>query len=580
MDVKDQVKRSLSILEVVSLYVGLQPAGKYYKGLCPFHKEKTPSFYVSPEKGSYNCYGCNRFGDIFSFIQEQEGLTFPEAINFLVDRFSLQVDRSEPRFSGNKSDNEDYYRINSLTIDYYKNLLYESSEGAKARDYLKKRGFSQNTVDKFQMGYALNGWNGLRDHLGSKGVNLSKAEQLGLLVKGNNGLYDRFRGRIMVPIISESGRVIAFGGRTIWDDQNKYLNSPDTPIYKKSKHLFGFNVAKGHIRENKSVILVEGYFDMISLYQHGVENCVASLGTALTDLQIYLLKRFTDDIKIFYDSDSAGIKAMARGVEKMFELAVVPEILQLKSHKDPDDFIRDKGLEGFGKLVKSARNGYKFLLEQAVAGLDLRVPVQKKKAAEKVVEILEKLDDNILKNEYKQIAASFLDINEDLLILKSSNDTSVPKSEKFMISPAERDLLEVMLSVPALIPQLKEAFLTDELLGILKSGNILKALMCNYDQRVGDFTDIGGIRDSLSPSEQGLLRELFSNTESLDEGEIETRLEASFGAFHEKLRKEKIEKINRELKVAEKDKDFERVKKLMEKKMNLVKLKFKSVQEA
>ncbi|MCP4216855.1 MAG: DNA primase [bacterium] len=363
MEVKEQIKRRVSITEVASLYVDLKPAGKYMKALCPFHTEKTPSFYINPEKDSYSCYGCNKFGDVFSLVQEQENLTFPEAMNFLIDKFHIPVEKK----GGRKiAPTEDYTKLMGIAQKYFRDTLFNTPEGKNAQAYLKNRGIDENTLEKFQLGYTLNQWDGLKKHLERNSCNIKKSIELGLLIHNEekNRVYDRFRGRIMFPIFSESGSLIAFGGRTIFEDQNKYLNSPDTPLYKKSNHLYGFNVSKDSIRKEKSAILVEGYFDMVSLYQHGVQNAAASLGTALTESQVYLLKRFADDIYIYYDSDKAGINAAVRAMEKMFAQNINPRVITSDAAKDPDDFIKENGLQAFYTLLGNSLDGFRFLLHE------------------------------------------------------------------------------------------------------------------------------------------------------------------------------------------------------------------------
>ena len=230
MDLKDQIKQYTSIVDVASLYVNLKPAGKNFKALCPFHTEKTPSFFVMPDKNSYSCFGCHRFGDVFSLVQEMENIGFVDALHFLIEKFNIPVERTGEKIVRK----DDYIRINELVLNYYRANLLESVEGKKAGEYLKKRGLLKETLERFSLGYAANQWDGLYRHLQERAVDIDKAIELGLLVRSDrNQLYDRFRGRVIFPIFSESGTVLAFGGRTIVDDAAKYLNSPDTPVYRR-----------------------------------------------------------------------------------------------------------------------------------------------------------------------------------------------------------------------------------------------------------------------------------------------------------------------------------------------------------
>ncbi|MEN8223545.1 MAG: DNA primase, partial [Acidobacteriota bacterium] len=344
MEIKDQIKRSVSITDVVQSYgLDLKPAGKNYKALCPFHTEKTPSFFVKPESDSFACYGCNKFGDIFTFVQNIENVGFVEAMNLLIERFNIPVEKKK---GFNYSKEKKYSLINETALKYFSDNLSGAGEGQRAMKYLKDRSISQETIKDFSLGYSLNKWDGLLTFLKNESLDLDMCVELGLLVRNNKGeLYDRFRGRIIFPIFSESGNSIGFGGRTISDDKVKYLNSPETPLFNKGKNLYGFSMTRQYMREKKYSILVEGYFDVISLYQHGIKNVSASLGTALTPGQIHLLRRASDEIFIGYDSDNAGVEATVRGIERMFEQNLNPRIISFRGEKDPDDFIRKHGRE-------------------------------------------------------------------------------------------------------------------------------------------------------------------------------------------------------------------------------------------
>ena len=356
MDSKDQIKEYISIVDVAALYVSLKPAGKYYKALCPFHSEKTPSFFVYPEKSSFSCYGCNRFGDIFALVQEMENIGFVEAMQFLADKFNIPLEKTN--YKAIKKD--DYLQVNELALNFYKENLFTSEEGKSALAYLKNRGLQKNILEQFSLGYAPKAWDELSRHFKKKGISQEKALELGLLIKNEkNRVYDRFRGRIIFPIFSETGTILAFGGRTIYDDAAKYLNSPDTPIYKKGHHLFGFHLSKNFMKEEKAGILVEGYLDMISLYQAGIRHVAASLGTALTEKQVHLLNRFCAAIYIFYDRDAAGETATIRNIEKMFEQNVNPRIVIIEGAKDPDEFVRSKGAKAMRDILAKTQGSWK-----------------------------------------------------------------------------------------------------------------------------------------------------------------------------------------------------------------------------
>jgi DNA primase len=565
MDVKDQIKRNISIIEVASLYVNLKPAGKYYKGLCPFHTEKTPSFFVKPENDTFTCYGCNKFGDMFTLIQEMENISFPEAINFLIEKFNIPVDRSQSRF-GSKTKKDEYLKITDIALAYFVHNLNEIEEGKKASEYLKGRGISPTVIELFSLGYAQNSWDGLYRQLRKQGCPIDKAIELGLVIKkGPNRVYDRFRGRIIFPIFSESGAAIAFGGRTVFDDSAKYLNSPDTPLYKKGKNLYCFNFAKKFIRESNHAIVVEGYFDAISLYQHGIKNVVATLGTALTEDQIKMLKRFADDIYMFYDSDQAGITATLRGIEKMFEQDINPKIILSPGSKDPDDFIREKGLREFRVLLEQSTTGFKFLLNKASQDYDLNVPERKRDAVESVKNFLIKIDDPIVRSEYSQQAAEYFIVDEEIFRKQSKRIFKDSEhSRRLAITPAERGFIEAILVAPELIEEIQE-LLTQEIRSVLVSRNIIRLIFKHYNQENKEIENFKGIFENLNEAELRELREINWAKDSLqkDKSQLHQIVEKSFLEFQKKLNQKQIADINRKIKMEEKVSNFEKVEELM-----------------
>ncbi len=581
MDIKEQVKRSVSITEVVSSYVNLKPAGKYLKGLCPFHTEKTPSFFVMPDKDTFSCYGCNKFGDTIAFVQEIENLTFPEALDFLIETFNIPVQREKIQ-GGVKKDV--YGKINEKARKYFQDNLLDSAEGKKALEYLSKREISRSTLESFSLGYAPNQWDGLYSFLRKQSADIEKAIELGLLVKSQNyRIYDRFRGRIIFPIFAESDprTPIAFGGRTIFDDPAKYLNSPDTPLYKKSKHLYGFHLAKKSIRETKKAILVEGYFDMVSLFQNGVENVVASLGTALTEHQVNLLARFSDRdrIYIYYDSDKAGIEATLRGIEKMFEQNINPRIISppLDQAKDPDDFIREKGLKAFNQLLENAVDGFKFFLGWVSQKYDVQVPEKKYEAIQAIINAVNKIGEPIIKDEYIRKAADFFHVEEHLLRSKVKDTlpgtAPVPAPKGLLITLAERIFLENVLAVPGFIGEVKE-LLNDELLSVLASQNIIRGILENFNP--GEIMNFSDIQKKLSDAEKGELRNIFehSGISPKDRAQREKEIESCIVEFHDILNKREDRRLNQEIKLAARANNLPMLEQLIQKKTNYKKSKY------
>jgi DNA primase len=575
MDIKDQIKRVVSILDVASMYVNLKPAGKNFKALCPFHSEKTPSFFVMPDKNTYNCFGCNKFGDIFTLVQEMENLNFPEAMNFLIDRFQIPVERPEYRTNQKK---DLYEKINEIANTLFRENLNKTAEGEKARAYLRQRGIKDDTIDLFSLGYAENKWDGLCARLKELNCDQKKAIELGLLVKNeNNRIYDRFRGRLIFPIFSESGKILAFGGRTLFDENPKYLNSPDTPLFKKGKNLFGFHIVKQDIRDHKQAILVEGYFDMISLFQNGVRNAVATLGTALTEDQINLVKRFSDEIYIFYDTDDAGSKATLRGIEKMFEQNINPFIINAGTAKDPDDFIREQGQHAFVSLKKNAVSGFKYLLDKVSQRVNLEIPEKKKIAIEEIKRFLIRIEDSVVREGYRILAADFFKVSPQMIELeKASSGITVQSSGPLMIRTDEKEFIESILLAPEFIKDIKELFNVD-LMSVLKSKNIIQAIFRNYSEDSNEI-DLQLVAREINDAEKARFNIIYmANQEESkkDRKRIAKRIESSFLSFQNSLNEKKIFELNQKIRIAERDGNEEKVNQLMNLKNRFIREKRK-----
>jgi DNA primase len=577
MDSKDQIKEYISIVDVAALYVSLKPAGKYYKALCPFHSEKTPSFFVYPEKNSFSCYGCNRFGDIFALVQEMENIGFVEAMQFLADKFNIPLEKTNQK----AVKKDDYLHINEQALNFFKENLFAGDEGKTALAYLKNRGLQKDTLEQFSLGYAPNAWDGLSSHFKKKGASQEKALELGLLIKNEkNRVYDRFRGRIIFPIFSETGTILAFGGRTIYDDAAsvagaaqgaKYLNSPDTPIYKKGHHLFGFHLSKNFMKEEKVGILVEGYLDMISLYQAGIRHVAASLGTALTDKQVHLLNRFCAAIYIFYDRDAAGETATIRNIEKMFEQNVNPRIVVIEGAKDPDEYVRSRGAIAMHAILAKTEDGFKFLLNKAAREFKFHDPVQKRKGLDMVIQALSKMSDPIIRDDYMQRTAAFFKISAELLKLELQPQKQLENADQpLKISLMEEKILEALLRAPEVIPEIKE-FFSEELLATLAIRNIITWIFASFE-RYGEIR-FSEITQRLNIAEKVRLNDIFSQKTQLakERSEIEKDVVISIGNFQKKLATIKTRQINQDIAVAEREENTAKVKQLMKQKNELLK---------
>ena len=457
MEIIDQVRQASSIVEIASQYTTLKRRGRKWVGLCPFHTEKTPSFTVDDEKQLYHCFGCGVGGDIYSLVMERENLTFPEALKHLAEKYHVPLPEQQRVRPEVLKLEEKLFKINDLALGFFKKNLFNTQEGTKALEYLKKRGLSEETIQTLKVGYALNSWTALLDFFQGKDVPVSLLEKGGLVLPGSRtGEYrDRFRGRVIFPIFSLTGRVVAFGGRTVIDAEPKYLNSPETPLYSKGKLLYGLNFTKDAIRDAGAVVLVEGYTDFSSLYQAGVRNVVASLGTALTAWQVAQAQRFASRMIINYDGDSAGLTAAARAVPLGFEKGLNVEVLVLPDDMDPDSFLRKHGRDKYLAAQKKTVSGLKFLVDSLAKGARMSVPEEKGRVVRAVVKEIEKVPDPTARSEYLRMASQELRVEEGLLrnIIEHKPAQKGPE-DAGSFCPGEKRLLQILMDDPSVAPHL------------------------------------------------------------------------------------------------------------------------------
>jgi len=347
-DIVEEVRARADIVEIIGELVPLKKAGREYKANCPFHEERTPSFYVVPEKGFYKCFGCGKSGDVFSFVMERLGLDFVEAVKYVAQRSGVEV-REITRQRDEDDPNRELYELNAFARDWFRERLLDAATGRVAQAYLERRGIGAETAERFGLGWSPDEWRALRDAAARHGLDERLMEEVGLLSRSErtNEPFDRFRGRIMFPIEGVSGKVIAFGGRVIEGgdrkDAPKYLNSPETPIYHKGSNLYGLSWARHAIRREEAAIVVEGYMDVVSLAAHGFENVVAPLGTAMTPEQAKLLGRYAQRVYLLFDSDAAGLKATFRAGDTLLEARLHPSVVTLPPGEDPDTMVRNQG---------------------------------------------------------------------------------------------------------------------------------------------------------------------------------------------------------------------------------------------
>jgi len=403
-EVIEEVRLRNDIVEVVSGYVKLERKGRRYFGLCPFHGEKTPSFCVEPAKQFFYCFGCNKGGSVIQFIMSIENLDFPEALKHLAERAGITLPEPDDNAEREKSRiRKEILDINKEAARFFFSVL-AGKNGLEAQGYLKKRGLTEKTIRRFGLGLAPAGWNELTETLLAKGVSDELLIASGLSVRAKSGeLIDRFRGRIMFPIFDIRGNIVGFGGRVMDQSQPKYLNSPDTPVYNKSRELYGLNFARQS--KIKKLLMVEGYMDVISLHQAGIDYAVASLGTALTQMQAWILKKYAEEVIIGYDSDSAGQAATMRGIDILERAGCNVRILLIPDGKDPDEYIRNNGPEKFKNLIDRAISllDYKIRAENKMHNLD--TVEDKLKVLNSIADILAAHDNSIERELYSKYYA-------------------------------------------------------------------------------------------------------------------------------------------------------------------------------
>lgn len=410
---KNDVIAANDIVDVVSHYVQLKRSGSNMSGLCPFHREKTPSFSVSPSLQIFKCFGCGVGGNVIDFIMRIENLDFVDAIAHLADRAGLRM--PEPTAGNNvvSEDRDVYYRMNVDAAKYFHRTLL-SDEGKAGLDYFKKRQLSMETIVKYGLGFAPDGWNGLRDELLKKGYTEEQMVKNGLASKSERGsVYDKFRNRAMFPIFDVRGRVIAFGGRVLDDSKPKYLNSPDTPVFNKSKHLFSLNFAK--TVQSKRLVLVEGYMDVIGLANHGVPFAIASLGTALTSDQARLLAKYCQEVVVCYDTDNAGRMATLRALEVLRPFCEKVRVVSVDKGKDPDEYVRERGAEAFLNLLDEAVDQTAYQINLAREKVDLDNLDEKVSFLNETADILVKIDNAVKREAYLQKVANETGMNVEAL---------------------------------------------------------------------------------------------------------------------------------------------------------------------
>ncbi|MCX5777566.1 MAG: DNA primase [Candidatus Firestonebacteria bacterium] len=404
------IKESFDIVDLISEHVRLKKTGQNFKGLCPFHNEKTSSFVVSPVKQIYHCFGCGEGGNVLHFVSKIENISFIEAVKLLAEKKGIALDAGG---AAKRDEYEELYGVNEFAAKFYRQKLKENKI---AQEYLVKRNLNPETLDKFSIGYAPDAWDELLNFTKKSGLNPVFLEKAGLLVKRENkeGYYDRFRNRIIFPIVSSFGKYIAFGARVLDATLPKYINSPETVVYVKGKNLYGWHLAKSNISENLGVVIVEGYLDCITCHQYGILNTVATLGTSLTKEQAVLLKRYTDKVVIAYDLDAAGINASLRGIAVLVEAGLDVKVVVFSGSKDPDEYLNKEGKEAFLGKLNSAKNIVDFWLE-TVKSENLADLKGKLKIFAQMLPVVAAVADDTKREEYRKLISSRMNLPERLI---------------------------------------------------------------------------------------------------------------------------------------------------------------------
>jgi len=464
-NVIDDILNRVDIVEIISGYIPLKKAGRNFRANCPFHNEKTPSFMVSADKQIYHCFGCGTGGNVFNFLMQYERLEFSEAVALLAKKTGValpQFSRHDPQSSDTSTQ---LLKINELTADFYANNLNSPSSQA-AKDYLLKRGLKPEIISLLKLGFAPDSWDSLIAYLRSKDLKLSTLEKAGLVLsKTSGGFYDRFRKRIIFPVFDIKSRVIAFGARVLDNTLPKYVNSPETPIYVKGRNLYGFHLAKDAIRREDFTVIVEGFLDFIFPYQEGFQNIVASQGTALTMDQIRLIKRYTHNVVMVYDSDTAGQLATLRSLDMFIDEGMNVKVVPLPQGLDPDSFVRKFGIIEFRRKISAAQD----LFEYKLSALKLKHSIDstqgKAKIAAEMLITIGRITNAILKSEYTRKLSQELGVSQESVLeeLKKVQQVRgyeqvIPTAEKISapdINPTERLLIKLMLEEKSFLKDIK-----------------------------------------------------------------------------------------------------------------------------
>ena len=512
MSVIDEVKQKLDIVDIVSQYTKLTKSGRTFRGLCPFHSETRPSFFVYPEQQSWHCFGaCNTGGDVFSFVMKKENLSFGEALQLLARQAGVTIP-SRAEADTSREEKEKLHQINGAAAQYFHNLLLNSTAAEKARAYLKSRGFVAQSIADFQLGFSLNSWEALKQYLTERGYSESELLEAGLTVETEDGrTHDRFRNRLMFPLMDARGHVSGFGARVLDDSLPKYINSPQTRVFDKSGSLYGINLAAAAIKQSDQAVLVEGYIDVITAHQHGFRNVVAAMGTAITERQTGIIKRLTRNIVLALDADKAGEEASLRCVDYENSLNSEVRVVILPAGKDPDDVIKEDE-KTWQHLLDEALPVMDYTFNLVTSQMDMTTARGKTRAAEKLLPIISKMQDIVRQAHYLQKLASLVRVSERNLQLSLRKlrqgerlRKQAPEEQPLAVnlsahlslsSPLEEDCLALLLQYPelksqseAILPEYFDNSENHEVFLAWRQANDLPALKGKLDPALHSYVD-------------------------------------------------------------------------------------------
>jgi len=551
-EVLEQIKAALNPISIFSQYINLKAQGKRHVALCPFHQERTPSFFVN-EEGIFHCFGCGKGGNLFTFIMEMERMNFVEAVKYLADKAGINI-RTDLSTEAYKQ-REVLIKIYKEACQLYQDCLFKE-ENKKALTYLNNRGINKNTIEKFKIGYAPDSWNFLVNYFTGR-YDLAEVVKSGLIIpKENQNFYDRFRNRIIIPILDLQNNPIAFGGRTLAEDEAKYINSPESPIFQKGNILFGLNQAKSSISKKEFAILVEGYFDVITLHEKNFDNAVGSLGTSLTENQISLLKRYTTNVYLCYDADRAGKKATDRAIHLLLQNDFTIKIILLDEGEDPDSFCRKYEPSLFQEKINKANDFIYFVLENSLSKYEKITPKVKSEIVEEILPLINAMKDEIIRKDYLHMISETLKIKEDILIerlaafSKGSSSIKNTSKEGSPFTPAEEYLLLACLHYPDVFQEIlreeEETFFEG-----LNASPIFEKLINMF--RNGETITPSQVLLVLNEEEKNILSSLllrkidFQKSNAINKSRIAIKLlqiERKLSLLHDKINKAKAEGDN------------------------------------